>query len=289
MTTRSWIGGFSNDSLSTADDWSPAGAPAPGDALVMGNGTASLDGGDLAGDTLAIDADTSAAEPYAATINLSGGAELSALVSHTALVEQQATFNVDGQATLNLQVQANSLANTTVTENIAPDSTLSGSFLANGHDPSVTVNGADDTAQFANTGDSGIANGVAVINADVTGTGSFTALPFSGIMFMGSVGDGQTVNSDGFDRITIANPDLFQGLVAFAGGPTNTVDLLGVAADSYSYQDDMLSLYQGGQVVDTLRLQTDPSQFQVSESARGVSITGLPGTPPPGAVVLPQV
>jgi len=289
MVTRSWIGDSSNDSLYTPADWSPAGTPAPGDALRMENGTASLESGNLSGDLLAIDADASAAQPYAATINLSGGAELSALVSHTVLVQQQATFNVAGEATLNLQVQANSLANTTVTENIAPNSTLSGSLLANGHDPSVTVNAADGTALFANTGDSAIANGVAVINADVTGTGSFTALPFSGIMFMGSVGDGQTVNSDGFDRITIANPDLFQGLVAFAGGPTNTIDLLGVAADSYSYQDDMLSLYQGGQVVDTLRLQADPSQFQVTESARGVSISGLPGTPPPGAVVLPQV
>jgi hypothetical protein len=289
MVTRSWIGGFSNDSLYTAADWSPAGTPAPGDALRMGNGTASLDGGNLAGDMLAIDADASPAQPYTATVNLSGGAELSALVSHTALVQQQVMFNVAGQTTLNLQVQANSLANTTITENIAPDSTLSGSFPANGHGPSVTVNAADGTAHFANTGDSGIANGVAVVNADVIGTGSFTALPFSGIMFMDSVGTGQTVNSDGFDRITISRPDLFQGLVNFAGGPTNTIDLLGVAADSYSYQDDMLSLYQGGQVVDTLRLHADSSQFQVTESARGVSVSGLPGSPPSGAVVLPQV
>jgi hypothetical protein len=238
---------------------------------------------------LAIDADTAAAQPYAATINLSGGAELSALVAHTALVQQQVTFNVVGQATLNLQEQANSLATTKVMENIAPDSVLSGWFLANGHGPSVTVNAADGTALFANTGDSAIANGVAVINADVVGTGSFTALPFSGIMFMDSVGAEQTVNSGGFDRITIARPDLFRGLVAFAGGPTNTIDLLGVAADSYSYRGDMLTLYQGGQVVASLRLHADPSRFQVTDSARGTSISGLPGSPPPGAVVLPRV
>lgn len=289
MTARSWIGDNSGNSLYTAANWSPAGVPAPGDMLSMENGGASMDGGNLAGDVLTITADTSAAQPYSATVNLSGHANLSALVSHTALVEQDVTFNVVGRATLNLQEHANSLASTTVTENIAPHSVLRGSFVVDGHDPSLTVNGADNTARFANTGDSSIANGVATINADVIGVGSFTAQPFAGIIFMGSVGAGQTVNSNGFDRITIDKPGLFHGLVNFAGGPINTIDLLGVTADSCSYQNDMLSLYRGGQRVDSLRLHADASQFQVTESASGVSISGLSGSPPAGAVVLPQI
>ncbi|HJS83977.1 MAG TPA: hypothetical protein VJ779_00775 [Acetobacteraceae bacterium] len=289
MTARSWIGGNSNDSLYTAADWSPAGTLAPGDTLSMASGVASLDGGNLAGDTLTIPANASAFQPYSATVNLSGHATLSALVSHTALVEQEAIFNVVGRATLHVREQANSLASTRVTENIAPYSVLKGTFVADGHDPNVTVNGADATARFANCGDSSIAGGVAVINADVVGTGSFTARPFSGIMFLHSVGAHQTVNSDGFDRITIGRPDLFQGLVNFTGGPTNMIDLLGITADSYSYRNDVLSLYRGGQVVDSLRLHASTSQFQVTESARGISITGLPASQPAGSVILPQV
>jgi hypothetical protein len=151
------------------------------------------------------------------------------------------------------------------------------------------VNGTDSTSYFANTGSSSIDNGIAVINADVKGTGSFTAKAFSGLMFLGSVDNKQTVNSTGFDRITVGRPGAFQALINFAGGPANTIDLLGIAADSYSYRNDMLSLYQGGRVVDTLRLAAGANPFPVTETTGGVSISGLPGTVPAGATVLRQI
>ncbi len=291
MTTRSWIGGHMGNDMYAASNWSPAGVPGSGDTLSMASGVATMNGGNLAGDTLAIGASASSNVPYSATVNLAGKAVLSALVSNAAGTRQQVTFNAAGMATLDLKEQANYAATTTITENIAPHSTLQGHFVGQGHNPSITVNGADGTSRFANTGASSIAGGVAVIDADVIGVGSFTAGFFSGISFLGSVSAGQVVNSGGFDRITIGKPEAFQGLVNYAGGPTNTIDLLGITtADSYSYRNDILSLYQGGKVVDTLRMAAGASQFQVTETTRGVSVGGLPGAPPPaGTLVLPRL
>jgi hypothetical protein len=103
MTTRSWIGGFNGNDIYAGANWSPAGTPAIGDTLNMRSGIASMSGGNLFGDTLSINTDTSSAQPYSATVDLSGNAALSALVSHTAPVQQQVTFNVVGKATLHLQ------------------------------------------------------------------------------------------------------------------------------------------------------------------------------------------
>ncbi len=290
MATRSWIGGFAGNNIYANANWTPAGTPKPGDTLTMAHGTANMNGGDLAGDTLVIGAGTGSTQPSSATVNLSGGAVLSAVVSNTVAAPQQVTVHVASSATLNLQERANSSASTTVVENIGSHATLSGSFSATGHNPTVTVNAADATSRLANTGASSISNGLVVIKADVIGTGSFTAGFFSGISFMGAVSPGQVVNSGGFDRITIGKPTAFQGLVNYTGGPTNAIDLLGIAADSYSYKNDLLSLYKGGKVVDTLKLAAGASQFQVTENTAGVSIGGLPAAPPPaGTVVLPRI
>ncbi len=289
MSTRSWIGGGA-DNIYAPADWSPAGRPQPGDSLFMVSGVANMRGGNLAGDTLTIGEQTSYTSPPPATINLSHHASLSAVVADTAYTEQQVNFNVSGTATLNLEEQANYYATTTVAVNIAAQSTLKGTIVGQGHNADITVTGADATSRFANTGASSISNGVLTINADVAGTGSFTASFYGGLAFMGSVSAGQTVNSGGEDTITIAQPEQFRALVNFAGGPSNTVHLAGITdADSYSYKNDILSLFHGAQVVDTLRFAAGANPFQVNEGSTGVYI-GSTGEPPPvsGTIVLPQ-
>jgi hypothetical protein len=291
MATRSWIGGGTNN-IYAASNWSPSGAPGFGDTLYMVSGTANMHGGTLSADTLDIGTRTSFTTPGSATVNLSGGAVLSAHVADAAFTEQQVVFNIAGKDTLNLQEDASNYATTSIIENIAPHSTLRGTVVGSGHNVDITIDGADSSSRFANTGASFVSDGVLRINAGVIGVGSFSASFFAGIEFIGSVGHGQTVNAEGADTITLDKPGAFKGLVNFQGGPSNTVDLVGITnADSYSYHNDMLSLFHGGQVVDTLRFAAGGNAFQVTENAAGVQISGSAygsGNPPPaGTTILP--
>ena len=51
MTNRTWVGG-GNNQASNPSDWSPTGAPQPGDTLIISSGTMDVSGKALAGDTL---------------------------------------------------------------------------------------------------------------------------------------------------------------------------------------------------------------------------------------------
>jgi hypothetical protein len=51
MTNRTWIGG-GNNQASNPKDWSPTGAPQPGDTLTMSQGTIKISGNAMAGDVL---------------------------------------------------------------------------------------------------------------------------------------------------------------------------------------------------------------------------------------------
>jgi hypothetical protein len=52
-TQRTWIG-CGNNEASNPNDWSPTGAPQPGNSLNMSAGTINISGDALAGDTLTI-------------------------------------------------------------------------------------------------------------------------------------------------------------------------------------------------------------------------------------------
>ncbi len=271
-TIRNWIGGGPND-LYAAADWSPVGVPQAGDTLYLVTGTASLTHGNLSGDTLMIGAQTSYTSPPPAIVDLSGGAKLSASVSEAPFTEQSVVFNVSGAATLHLSEQANYYATTMITENIGTKSTLTGNFVGTGHNVDLTINGADGTSRYSNTGASSVAEGVVTIHPQVIGIGSFTVGSSAGIVFLGGVGSGQTINAEGADTITIGAPGQFHGLVNFMGGAADTIDLAGLAhADSYSYASDMLDLFKGAQVVDKLRFSAGSNAFQVTEN-NGVQIS----------------
>lgn len=53
MTTRTWIGGGNNQATNPSD-WSPSGAPQPGDTLSIASGTMNIFGNALAGDNLTV-------------------------------------------------------------------------------------------------------------------------------------------------------------------------------------------------------------------------------------------
>jgi hypothetical protein len=75
-----------------------------------------------------------------------------------------------------------------------------------------------------------------------------------------------------------------------SGNPPAEIDLEGLAgADSYSFKDDMLKIFSGNKVIDTLRL-TDQTQygFAVEQTAASLNIVGIDPTHPATGTVLPM-
>ena len=121
------------------------------------------------------------------------------------------------------------------------------------------------------------------VSQDVLGTGSFAVTQGASLVFLGAVGPGQTVSVSnttvfGSGRLII-DPNEFHGAVDLtyvpgAGAGVPQIDLLGLTkADSYSYHNDMLSIWSGKSVIETLRLATStPYGFTVQLTKCGVSV-----------------
>jgi hypothetical protein len=101
----------------------------------------------------------------------------------------------------------------------------------------------------------------------VIGAGSFTVA--SRLEFIKSVGAQQSVTNEG--TVVIDQPGQFLGSVTLEAGE---IDLIGLAnASAYSFKADMLRVYSGNQVIDTLRLTDQtPYGFEVEKTATGVNV-----------------
>jgi hypothetical protein len=256
MTTRTWIGG-GNNRASNPLDWSPTGAPQPGDSLeAEGQGgalTINVRHNDLAGDEFT-------ALGVSLTANLTHNATMSAFVGFGG----SATFNVSGHSTLsffstrdptmvnlsqNSTLTVEGVDRTTATINMSGRDTANlglnvvdnvGGYIVNlSHRAewtgtlkfsttgaslaaSVTVNGGANTF-FNNDGNSAVVQ--ATINADVVGNGSIdvdSVMIGSGsytgkLEFMQSVGRHQTVTDNGV--VQIDQPREFAASITLATTP----------------------------------------------------------------------
>jgi hypothetical protein len=298
MTTRIWTGGGDNRPTN-AQNWSVPGAPRPGDELWMGGGTMNIAGGSLAGNPLRVEAsyipgftlyDLPRSPATTPVVNLSQGAH----VRIDAFLMTEATINVVGSDTLDLHASAyrpSNFGTRTITVNLAPHATWTGAFMLQGAGVTgLTVNG-NDGAVFRN-GHSNLSElGNAVINADVLGVGSFDLQFHNRLELGGRVGAGQTINQYG-GELVVDKPAAFFGTVNLM--PSADFKLLGLgAATSYSYKNDMLSIYNGDRVIDRVHVKAaDPAMaLQVAKSVSGLEVIGgLPGSPmvlDPGSAWLP--
>jgi hypothetical protein len=141
------------------------------------------------------------------------------------------------------------------------------------------------SATFINNGASTLSYDSNVqVSQDVLGTGSFAVTEGASLVFLAAVGPDQTVSVSntkvfGSGRLIIDKPNEFHGAVDLTyipspGASTPQIDLLGLTkADSYSYHNDMLSIWAGKSVIDTLRLATStPYGFTVQLTKVGVSV-----------------
>ena len=292
MTSRTWVGG-GNDNASNPNNWSPGGVPVPGDTLSMLSGTMNVRDNNLAGDTLGIGAAQTSATM---TLNLSRHAGVSLDIAQFS--DDQVTVNATGSDTLNVNTEFPSGLDMTV--NLADHAKLTGAFTMTFG--AVTLNGGTGS-RFVNNGLSQFVGSHAVFDTDVRGKGAFnvsTAQAQAGTLeFGGAVSPGQTISASGdpgrdlASHIRVDQPQAFQGAVNL--NIFGELDLQGLAnADSYTFQNDMLSIYSGDTVLDTVRLTAPPPPANVSgnfdlavyQTPTGVAVDR--GFVPPGATLLPM-
>ncbi len=270
MATLTWVGG-GNNRASNPHDWSPAQIPVSGDVLMMPlGGTMNIADTDLAGNTLEIG--SAQAGSITTSLNLSHHAEVSLNEPFFSGTFSQINISVSGRDTLSINAPISSIgpfSGGPFVVDLAPDARLTASLDLNYS--KVTVNGAKG-AELINDGSTTFAGTSATINADVLGSGSFevTALPtFMGLLDTGylefgdAVSRGETVDVGQsaqaqagvleWDELKIDQPREFHGSVVLQ--PNAFIELVGLAkADSYSYSNDILSIWSGDHVIDTLRL-----------------------------------
>ena len=279
MVNRVWLGG-GNNQASNPNDWSPTGAPQSGDNLWMPQGVMKISGLDLSADSLDLLGDD--------TVKLSHGSNVVATIPAGG---GPATINIKGTDNLALQVGSpggNAATAPSGTVHLAAHSQWIGSFnLVAGVGPANSASLLVNRGKGASFVDSGLSfvQGIdahAVVDADVSGIATIQVSDGGVLEFSGSVGAGQTVLLSQPSILQIDHPSQFAGDVNLVGGE---IDLQGLAnADSYTYQNDMLSIFSGKSVIDTLKLtDSTPNGFAV-EKTGGVNIVSItdPTNPPTG-------
>lgn len=252
MASRTWIGG-GNNRADNPNGWSSSGVPLPGDTLDMQSGVMNIRDNDLAGNTLVIG---QPAQSATTTLNLSHHASVSIDIAQQSNAD--VTVNVKGSDTLNVHTEFPSDGHFTI--NLADHASLTGAF--NMTFSSAVIDGGHDSRFMG----SGLLLGSSVkINTQVKGNGSFavqSAQSIGGQVEFGdsvSRGESVAVSGDPFrdvtSRVQIDQPGEFKGSVAL--GVFGEVDLMGLfKASSYAIKHDILSIFSGHEVIDTLRLTT---------------------------------
>ena len=275
-------------------------APAPGNSLYMEDGTMDIAGGTLAGDTLnvgynSIGVSVSTVNP---TINLSQGADVSLNIATPPDTDNNTTINVSDQDTLALSGDiapgSEGPGDTHLTVNLNSGDTLdSGATL--------TASGAFDYAQTTITGDGSFAptnmsfaEGSLNIQSNMIGTGS-VKMAILTAEIGGSVAAGVSITLQVATTLTIDNPSTFQGSITAPDPqsengsilPNEQVNLQGLVADSYDLSNDLLTLYKGSTVVDTLNFNDGAASTFVGQGASGVVIGMNESALPSGVTALP--
>jgi hypothetical protein len=298
--TRTWIGG-GNNKASNPNDWSPTGVPQPGDTLQQMSGqtplTMNVSGNDLAGDTLDL---VGSSAPF--TMNMSDKAVADVSVSEpiggdTYNLTQQSTLNstvlIDTPQVINISgsdhFSTSSSGLGMLSVNVASSSTWTGSFSL--VDSTLTASGGSNSV-FINDGSSELFDySYTVLNLPVLGDGSFSLVFHGFLTFGSSVGVNQSVSiaADPQSYVVIDHPKEFLGSITLGAGPgvgDESIDLMGLAkADSYTFKNDMLSIFSGNTVIDKLRLTDDtPYGFAVEKETGSVNIVAYshPTNPPVG-------
>jgi hypothetical protein len=250
VITKTWLGG-GNNAASNPNDWTPTGAPLPGEQLDIESGTINIAGNALAGDalTLAYSGVTGSVVNINtsdnATLDLAGGLSRAVSVS----------VNVAGQLNLTdslVYTAAGTLRFIGGSINVVGTNTFEGVTF----DSNLTGNGTIDANHG---GDGGV---------------------FGPTVFNGSVGSGVTVALEAFgppEFVQIDHPSSFNGKIVLpAAQPfigNVTLEGLHVTSADLIASSDVLQMWNGKHLVDTVRLGGDTNNLVVQQTASGVVLT----------------
>jgi hypothetical protein len=217
------------------------------------------------------------------TINLASGATLNLATSgFTQTFGGSATVNIAGNANLKLTAAGHTTVNF-----LSNHGRWTGTFDVIGyHGGALTINSGQN-AVFVNNGASSASfSANVVVPTTVLGAGTFSVSSGARLEFVSGVA-GQTITVDstaagyGGGKLVLDHARQFAGkvilgradVVPMRAAPEIDLLALGAAADSYSFKNDMLRIYSGEKVIDTLRLH-DSTQFgfEVQKVAGGVNI-----------------
>ncbi len=233
IPTRLWVGGSDNAAANPAN-WSPAGVPQPGDTLQIGNGaTINVTGNDLAGDTLNVINSGSAV-----TVNAKDSAQLDFSIPFSGV-----NLNVADTATLNV-------------------SAVHG-----------VLNASGGTIQFIGTTQLGASR--VILNDNLTGTATVALSGAQGegtfVEVNGAAGSGLTFNLQSVVELQIDHPDQFASALTIGGGtPLETVLLAGLTATNGDLMNGVLSLFNGNQLVDQVRVGGNTAMLTLDQTSAGV-------------------
>lgn len=288
MTTRLWIGGHGNNQANNANNWLGyngsdyvlKGAPQPGDNLytnVPAGGSVpvmNLTGNALQGDVLSVEGENLTLNMTNATATI-GDSMIESATGGNAI-----TVNVSGVDTLDTFQGAEWPGNAPININETPKTILTGTFIlgSNNNEPnSLTLTGQRGST-FHNLNSIAGSPGLMFINADVSGAGDFD---INGASFGGDLEFGKSVGADQVVRVSanteggllrVDQPTQFLGQTELFD--RGEIDLEGLAnASSYTFQNDLLSIYAGNTVIDTLRLHDSTTYgFEVEQATSGVNV-----------------
>lgn len=203
----------------------------------------------------------------------------------TASSESATVVNIDGAGTFDAGFGTWQVNDYII--NMAPNSNLTGSFdFANRYvgGGSFVINPTYNDI-FYNT-ESYLSWGYVDIPIPVAGAGVFNVAINGKLEFESSVGNDQWIGlaSGGYpvsrSVLQLDKPMEFLGSVTLyhnSGSMIATINLEGMAnADSYTFQNDMLSIFSGQTVIDTLRLHDSTTNgFEVDKTPTGVSVVTI--------------
>jgi hypothetical protein len=267
MAIRTWAGGHNGNDALTADNWSPAGVPRPGDNLTVITGTLNITKTDLAGNKLNLLDDAVGAGPV--VLDLNGKAR----------IEAGGSLNFGDPLTVNA----------TGRDSLRADDifTISGTVDVAAHSDLV-VTGSMSFAYFATlegagkiTNNGTITMADATISAPITGHGVLALHQYhNGVgtqTISGSVSSGQDVQlGGGFygTVLTLADPSSFHGSLDIVRGPSVAVVLNGVDATGFDLRGHSLTLLNGCTPVDRLRLSNpDAVSISLYQTPNGTGIS----------------
>lgn len=237
---RTWVGS-DNDDASNGDNWSPTGAPHPGDILEIAGATPiTVMGQALAGDTVSV------ARGETANINLIRGASL-----NLDTMFSSADLDISGTVSLNAIISYGHLNTTGGTIRFIGTNQIGGLATAD-IDSNLTGN--------------------ATINL-VGGQGAGASVKVEE-----AVGSGLTFNLGALQpclNLDIVHPDAFRGLINFRDTPAGigTVLLEGITAQRAYLTNSCLELSDGHRLTDVLRVSGGTESLTLQQTSSGVAIS----------------